>query len=77
MHEQHAREQAVMDRIVAGADAPESAVRAWVDALATEVNQAEFRGCAFLNAAAEYHDPPRPGPAGRRHAPRLVHGATG
>ena len=60
MHEQHARVQARMDRIVTGADAPESAVRAWVDALAAEVNQAEFRGCAFLNAAAEYHDPRDP-----------------
>jgi AcrR family transcriptional regulator len=60
MHEQHARMQARMAEIIESAPAPEAAVRAWVDAVSHDVNESEFRGCAFLNAAAEYHDPSDP-----------------
>lgn len=60
VREQHTRVQAWMESVVADADTPESAVRAWVDALAADVNRSGFRGCAFLNAAAEYHDPRDP-----------------
>jgi len=57
---QHERVQERMDALVATADGPAGAVRAWVSALADEVDDPEFRGCAFLNAAAEYHDPRDP-----------------
>ncbi|ROP74129.1 TetR/AcrR family transcriptional regulator [Curtobacterium sp. PhB115] len=57
---QHERVQARMAQVVASADAPGTAVREWVAALADEVNDPDFRGCAFLNAAAEYHDPRDP-----------------
>ena len=57
---QHERVQQRMEQLIADAASPDDAVRAWVDALADEVNESEFRGCAFLNAAAEYHDPRDP-----------------
>ncbi len=57
---QHERAQERMERLVADAGSPAAAVRAWVAALADEVNDPDFRGCAFLNAAAEYHDPRDP-----------------
>jgi AcrR family transcriptional regulator len=60
VREQHVRAQAWMESVVSSADTPESAVRAWVDAVSAEVNRPGFRGCAFLNAAAEYHDPRDP-----------------
>lgn len=57
---QHALVQERTERLVADAGSPAAAVRAWVAALADEVNDPGFRGCAFLNAAAEYHDPRDP-----------------
>lgn len=57
---QHERVQERMERLVADASSPAAAVRAWVAALVDEVNDPDFRGCAFLNAAAEYHDPRDP-----------------
>ena len=54
------RVQAAFERLVADAATPTDAVRAWVGAVADEVGRAAFRGCAFLNAAAEYHDPRDP-----------------
>jgi AcrR family transcriptional regulator len=57
---QHDRVRARMDALIDGAAGPDAAVRSWVSAVSTEVNEAEFRGCAFLNAAAEYHDPRDP-----------------
>jgi AcrR family transcriptional regulator len=60
VREQHSRVQAWMESVVADAESPQAAVRAWVDALAADVNRPDFRGCAFLNAAAEYHDPRDP-----------------
>ncbi|MDQ3790119.1 MAG: TetR/AcrR family transcriptional regulator [Actinomycetota bacterium] len=35
-------------------------VRAVAEAIADDIRRAEFRGCAFLNAAAEYPDPAHP-----------------
>lgn len=49
-----------LEQLVTDAGSPAAAVRAWVTALADEVNDPDFRGCAFLNAAAEYHDPRDP-----------------
>ncbi|MFZ6990820.1 TetR/AcrR family transcriptional regulator [Curtobacterium sp. RRHDQ66] len=57
---QHERVQDRFERLVTDAGGAPQAVRAWVDAVSDEVNEAEFRGCAFLNAAAEYHDPRDP-----------------
>ncbi|MDK8172141.1 TetR/AcrR family transcriptional regulator [Curtobacterium sp. C1] len=57
---QHERVRAGFEQLVADAASPEAAVRAWVAAVSDEVGRAEFRGCAFLNAAAEYHDPRDP-----------------
>lgn len=57
VREQHARVQAWLESVVAEADDPQAAVRAWVEAVSADVNRPGFRGCAFLNAAAEYHDP--------------------
>ncbi|TCL87784.1 TetR family transcriptional regulator [Curtobacterium sp. PhB142] len=57
---QHERVQERLEQLVTDAGSSAAAVRAWVAALADEVNDADFRGCAFLNAAAEYHDPRDP-----------------
>ncbi|MGN7191686.1 TetR/AcrR family transcriptional regulator [Curtobacterium sp. MCBA15_004] len=60
VHAQHERVRAGFEQLVADAETPTEAVRAWVAAVSGEVSRAEFRGCAFLNAAAEYHDPRHP-----------------
>ena len=39
---------------------PEQALRNIVDELAARISQPGFRGCAFLNAAAEFPDPQHP-----------------
>ncbi|WP_159573113.1 TetR/AcrR family transcriptional regulator [Curtobacterium sp. 18060] len=57
---QHERVQERLEQLVTDAGSSAAAVRAWVAALADEVNHPDFRGCAFLNAAAEYHDPRDP-----------------
>jgi AcrR family transcriptional regulator len=51
---QHERVQQAFDALVADAGSASDAVRTWVTAVADEVNAPSFRGCAFLNAAAEY-----------------------
>lgn len=58
-----AQHETTVDRfesIVAAADSPAEAVRSWVAAIAAQVDEPGFRGCPFLNAAAEYHDPRDP-----------------
>jgi AcrR family transcriptional regulator len=57
---QHEHVQERFEHLVTDAGGAQQGVRAWVTAVADEVNGAEFRGCAFLNAAAEYHDPRDP-----------------
>lgn len=57
---QHERVQEAITDLVSSAGSPDAAVRSWVSAVSDEVNRAAFRGCAFLNAAAEYHDPRDP-----------------
>lgn len=39
---------------------PEAAVRAVAKAVAAQIKNPAFRGCAFLNAASEYPDPDHP-----------------
>ncbi len=57
---QHDATQDAFEALVAGADSPADAVRSWVAAVSSQVDRPDFRGCAFLNAAAEYHDPRDP-----------------
>ncbi|MCJ1713681.1 TetR/AcrR family transcriptional regulator [Microbacterium sp. M1A1_1b] len=57
---QHERVQQRFEQVVDGASDAQDAVRAWVASLVSDVNDPAFRGCAFLNAAAEYHDPRSP-----------------
>jgi AcrR family transcriptional regulator len=44
----------------AGHDSPADTLRALSQAIAAGIRSPEFRGCAFLNAAAEYPDPDHP-----------------
>lgn len=60
VRDQHERVQHRFEQVVAGAPDPQAALRAWVASLVADVNDPAFRGCAFLNAAAEYHDPRDP-----------------
>ncbi|MFZ7088097.1 TetR/AcrR family transcriptional regulator [Curtobacterium sp. RRHDQ10] len=55
-------EQAVsaFEQIVTEAPDARSALRDWVTAIVARTDEPGFRGCAFLNAAAEYHDPRSP-----------------
>lgn len=57
---QDERVRQAFDDLVDAASDPTAAVRAWVAAVSDEVGRVDFRGCAFLNAAAEYHDPRDP-----------------
>jgi AcrR family transcriptional regulator len=43
-----------------GVDGPEGLLRVFVDGIAEEVCRSGFRGCPFINAAAEYSDPEHP-----------------
>ncbi|GEL25071.1 TetR family transcriptional regulator [Pseudonocardia sulfidoxydans NBRC 16205] len=47
-------------RSLADSTAPEDAIRAVASDIAADIQRAGFRGCAFLNAAAEYPDPTHP-----------------
>jgi AcrR family transcriptional regulator len=52
-------DQGIRDAVAAAADKPTSAdagVRALADFVASQIKTPGFRGCAFLNAAAEYPD---------------------
>ncbi|MFI5614459.1 TetR/AcrR family transcriptional regulator [Amycolatopsis sp. NPDC051903] len=51
-----------------GAASPADAVRAVAESIANDIRTRGFRGCAFLNAAAEYPDPAHPA-----HQAVLVH----
>ncbi|MBF9133717.1 TetR family transcriptional regulator [Plantactinospora sp. S1510] len=59
----HAADQAIRGRvetvIAAGLPAPD-ALRAVAEAIAQSIQSSGFRGCAFLNAVAEYPDPEHP-----------------
>ncbi|WP_307852618.1 TetR/AcrR family transcriptional regulator [Glaciihabitans sp. dw_435] len=53
-----ARQQ--FESIVESADSAEGALRAIVAAIVAEIARPGFRGCAFINAAAEFPDPNHP-----------------
>jgi AcrR family transcriptional regulator len=58
-----ARDQAIRRKTEAVAEAvddPRDMLRALADGVADEVCQPGFRGCPFINAAAEYPDPEHP-----------------
>ncbi|WP_066522025.1 TetR/AcrR family transcriptional regulator [Curtobacterium ammoniigenes] len=57
MRAEHEAASTTMSAIRNDAGTPASAIRDWVAAVVASTNRARFRGCAFLNAAAEYHDP--------------------
>jgi len=52
--------RARMDAAVAGASTPVDAVRVLARSIAEDVRSPGFRGCAFLNAVAEFPDPEHP-----------------
>ncbi|MER7444005.1 TetR/AcrR family transcriptional regulator [Micromonospora avicenniae] len=58
-----AADQAIRDHVdtaaAAGLPAPD-ALRAVAESIARDIQSAGFRGCAFLNAVAEYPDPDNP-----------------
>ncbi|PZE73511.1 TetR/AcrR family transcriptional regulator [Curtobacterium sp. MCBD17_013] len=56
----HEQVKQAMDTIIAEAPDARTAVGTWVDTVVDTTNDPDFRGCAFLNAAAEYHDPRHP-----------------
>lgn len=49
-----------LDGLIASADDPADAIRRLVRETATEIGRSGFRGCPFLNAAAEFSDPRHP-----------------
>lgn len=57
---QHLEVERLLDSIVAAAAGPEEAVLALIDEISAETHAAAFRGCAFINAAAEFADPRHP-----------------
>ena len=52
--------RANVEAIIAKAPDARAAVRDFVAAIATEINTPGFRGCPFINAAAEFSDPGHP-----------------
>lgn len=49
-----------LGRLVAATDRPEDALRAVRDSVLADIADADFRGCPFINAAAEFADPRHP-----------------
>lgn len=57
------RDQTTRDRVqavIGENQTPSSALRVLMDQVSTEISSPGFRGCAFLNAAAEYPDAAHP-----------------
>lgn len=50
----------IIDGIITDAHSPLNALREIVDAIVAETQRPEFRGCAFINAAAEFGEPGHP-----------------
>lgn len=49
-----------LDQAIAGADSAADSIRAVAKSITAGITSDGFRGCAFLNAAAEYPDPEHP-----------------
>lgn len=56
----HRASRAELERIVANSTSPEDAVRSLMAAVAAEISSPGFRGCAFINAAAEFPEAEHP-----------------
>jgi AcrR family transcriptional regulator len=52
--------RARVEQARAQSESPEDVIRAVAAAIADDIRRPGFRGCAFLNAAAEYPDPAHP-----------------
>lgn len=52
--------RARVEQARAQAESPEDVIRAVAGSIADDIRRPGFRGCAFLNAAAEYPDPTHP-----------------
>jgi AcrR family transcriptional regulator len=57
---QSAREREIFDSVRASASTDAEAFRSFAEVIGTVTCQPGFRGCAFINAAAEYADPDSP-----------------
>lgn len=60
LERQAARERGALDELRASADDDADALRRFAAAAGAEACRPGFRGCAFINAAAEYADPDGP-----------------
>lgn len=56
----HDSVRAEIETIIAGAGTPEAALRQFVSAVIAEIDSPGFRGCPFINAAAEFPDASHP-----------------
>src|SRR4051812_38662828 len=56
----HARVRANVEALIANAANPAAALQDFVTAVATEIESPGFRGCPFINAAAEFSDSAHP-----------------
>jgi len=56
----HEMEREGVDKLLASGLPPVDALRGIAEQIAGGIRSAHFRGCAFLNAAAEYPDPEHP-----------------
>jgi AcrR family transcriptional regulator len=54
MTHRHLHDRAAMESIIAAAPTPERALRDFVESIIAEIDGPGFRGCAFINAAAEF-----------------------
>lgn len=56
----HRRVRADVEKMIATAETPEAALRLFVADIAAEISSPGFRGCPFINAAAEFPDASHP-----------------
>ena len=56
----HRAEVATTEQLIDQAETPKDAVQALVSALVADIQRPDFRGCAFINAAAEFGDEDHP-----------------
>ncbi|UDF14656.1 TetR/AcrR family transcriptional regulator [Antiquaquibacter oligotrophicus] len=56
----HRSEKRALEDLISSAPTPEAAVRAFVASIAELISSPGFRGCPFINAAAEFPNPAHP-----------------